>query len=318
MIWLTWQQHRLQALLGAVALALLTLFLLVTGLHMAADYQQMGVASCLTPTATQSVGCATIVGTFQQNYGGTAILIMLLLMLLPLVVGILVGAPLVAREVEQGTHLLAWTQGITRQRWLTVKLICILAAGTLVSVGVTLLLGWWRIPLDHLQSTLMPLTFDVEGIVPVASMIFALSLAIAAGTLVRRTIPAIAITIVVYLGILIPILYVRYFILPPITVSWDEFTQTAPAIDQEQGGWVVDQGTLDHQGHVVPDITANHTCGGTQNYQQCLHQHNWLHYDSYQPASRFWTIQSIEASLFVVLAIILIAFTIWWIRYRVR
>src|SRR5262249_48023194 len=41
---------------------------------------------------------------------------------LPLLVGAFIGAPLVARELDQGTYLLAWTQGVPRQRWLLTKL----------------------------------------------------------------------------------------------------------------------------------------------------------------------------------------------------
>src|SRR5215467_2497415 len=39
----------------------------------------------------------------------------------PLVLGILCGAPLVAHEFETGTNQFAWTQTITRRRWLAVK-----------------------------------------------------------------------------------------------------------------------------------------------------------------------------------------------------
>lgn len=317
MIWMTWQQHRWQAFLGGAAFVLLTLFLLLTGLHMAADYQQMGVASCLSSTSAQNTRCTIIIGTFQQHYGNIATLVMLLLMLMPVVVSILVGAPLVAREVEQGTHLLAWTQGITRQRWLAVKLTAILLAGVLASTGVTILLSWWRTPLDQLQSPLTPVIFDVKGIVPVAAMVFALSLAIAAGTLVRRTILAIGITIVIYLAIFIPAMDLRFYVLPPTTVTWDMLTQASPAINQGTG-WVIDHGELDHQGHVVSDVTVNSTCDAAQSYGQCLHDHGWLVYNVYQPTNHFWTLQGIEASLFFVLTVGLLAFTFWWTQYRIR
>jgi hypothetical protein len=317
-IWVTWQQHRLQALVGGVSLALLAVFVLVTGQHMRSEYRQLGVASCLSTTAPLSARCADIVTTFQQDYGTTATLLLLLFILTPLVVGILIGAPLVAREVEQGTYLLAWTQGITRRQWLVVKVAAILATAVLAWAGMTLLVSWWRVPLDHLESPLAPLTFDVEGLVPVTSMILALCLAIAAGTVLRRTILAIAVTIVIYLAILLPTLYQRYYVLPPKIVAWDSFTQSAPAIDREQGGWVIAQGTLDHQGHVVPDVTVNSTCNGVQDYTHCLHNHGWLHFDAYLPTGRFWALQGMEAGLWLGLAVILLTFTIWWIAHRLR
>src|SRR6185369_14593823 len=39
----------------------------------------------------------------------------------PVLVGVFFGAPLVAREVEQGTHRLVWTQGVTRLQWALAK-----------------------------------------------------------------------------------------------------------------------------------------------------------------------------------------------------
>jgi hypothetical protein len=285
---------------------------------MRSDYQQLGVASCLSAPATLTARCADIVSTFEQSYGTPATLLMLLLVLTPLVVGILVGAPLVAREVEQGTYLLAWTQGITRQQWVVVKVVAILAAALLASVCITVLVSWWRVPLDHLQSPLAPLTFDVEGLVPVASMLLALCLGIAAGTVFRRTILAIAVTIVVYMALLLPTLDLRYYVVPSKTIAWDPFTQAAPAIDHELGGWVISQGTLDHQGQVVPDITVNSTCNGVQDYTRCVHDHGWLHYDAYLPTSRFWLLQGLEVGLWLGLAVALLTLTIWWVKYRLR
>ena len=41
-----------------------------------------------------------------------------LTMVVPLLFGLFWGAPLVAKEFEDGTHNLAWTQGVTRRHWL--------------------------------------------------------------------------------------------------------------------------------------------------------------------------------------------------------
>jgi len=48
------------------------------------------------------------------------------------IMGAIVGAPLVAREVEQRTHLAAWTQSVSRRRWYLAK-ISVLAAGLAVA-----------------------------------------------------------------------------------------------------------------------------------------------------------------------------------------
>jgi CDP-diglyceride synthetase len=66
MIWLTWRQQRLEALIGGALLALLAVFLLVTGLDMASTYQRLGVAACLT-SHTQT--CGDVIAAFRNRYG---------------------------------------------------------------------------------------------------------------------------------------------------------------------------------------------------------------------------------------------------------
>jgi hypothetical protein len=137
MIWLTWRQQRLEILLGGALLALLTIFVLVTGLDMASAYQRLGLAGCLT-AATPA--CATITAAFSNQYGAMGGLLTWLA-LLPLVFGVLLAAPFVL-ELEQGTYRLIWTQGITRTRWVTLKLGLLLASALLSALALTALLTW--------------------------------------------------------------------------------------------------------------------------------------------------------------------------------
>ena len=135
MIWLTWRQQRLEALIGGALLALLAVFLLLTGLDMASTYQRLGVGACLTSHATE---CADVIGAFRNQYGalnGIAVW----LTLLPLLFGVLLAAPFVL-ELEQGTYRLVWTQGITRTRWVMLKLGLLVAAAVLVALALTI---WW-------------------------------------------------------------------------------------------------------------------------------------------------------------------------------
>ena len=103
-------------------------------------------------------------------YGGIAVLAVA-----PAVIGIFWGAPLVARELETGTHRLAWNQSVTRSRWLATKLGFTVLA-TAVAVGIlTLAITWWAHPIDgatgssrgSLPSRLTPISFAMRGIVPV-------------------------------------------------------------------------------------------------------------------------------------------------------
>jgi ABC-type transport system involved in multi-copper enzyme maturation permease subunit len=124
-------------------LALLAILLLKTGLDMSGASDQLGLGACLAhATATGDRGaCGDLALMFQGQFGFVYGL-SFWLSVLPALLGRLVGAPLVAREVEQHTHLLAWTQSITRSRWVTVKLALVLTAGLLASGVLMGLLIW--------------------------------------------------------------------------------------------------------------------------------------------------------------------------------
>ena len=120
MIWLTWRQHRKQVMFTGLALAVLAALIVPTGLAMRATYDDQGLGACSWVEPVSST-CNTAMNQFTNKYESFT-LIGILFLVLPLLVGLFWGAPLVAREVEQGTHRLVWTQGISRRRWALVKL----------------------------------------------------------------------------------------------------------------------------------------------------------------------------------------------------
>ena len=67
---------------------------------------------------------------------------------IPLIVGILVGAPLVARELERKTSLLVWTQGVTRMRWLVGMLLGVFVGAIALVAAFSLLITWWLDPIQ--------------------------------------------------------------------------------------------------------------------------------------------------------------------------
>lgn len=116
MSWLTWRQFRTQALIAVAVVAVAGVSLLVTGAQMHHTYAA-DVAGC---TAHQD--CSDVLSQFVQSYHAALNLMELLLVLVPCLIGMFWGAPLVGRELETGTHLLAWAQSVTRTRWLAFKL----------------------------------------------------------------------------------------------------------------------------------------------------------------------------------------------------
>ena len=122
------------------------------------------------------------------------------MILAPILFGIFLGAPLIARELEAGTYRLAWTQSVTRARWIATRL-------TLVTLVTAVLVGllstavtWWQRPLDLVNNALW-LNFDQRDVMPVAFAVFAVALGTLVGAIVRRTLVAMASTIVGYFGV---------------------------------------------------------------------------------------------------------------------
>ena len=185
MTWVVWRQHRAEGLIVLVVLAVIGVFLLITGLEMANSFQQFVLNNCLGPTSKGTL-CDELEMAWNKQYGGFLQAAPLLLAL-QLLLGALVGAPLVAREVEQRTHLLIWTQSITRLRWLTVKLALVLGAGLLASGALLAVLMWWHSPVAQIFGSLGASVYDTSGPVWVATALLALALGMFAGALTRRT-----------------------------------------------------------------------------------------------------------------------------------
>ncbi len=309
MIWLTWRQQRLETLLGGALLALLAVFVLLTGLDMASTYRSLGVAACITSHAPT---CADVIEAFRNQFGALSS-ISTWLALLPLIFGVLLAAPFVL-ELEQGTYRLIWTQGITRTRWVTLKLGLLMAAAMLVAVALTALLTWWQTPFVQLDGAFQPRLFDSEGIVPLAYTVFAVALGLGVGTALRRTIPAVAISLVGFLVLRLGVeTWLRPTFMPPLV--------TAKA--QQRSDWVLGQIIRDRLGHQINMIDILRQCGVAHGpttagiSESCMRQHGFAVVTTYQPGDRFWAFQGIEAAIFGGSAVALLVLTVWWVRERI-
>jgi hypothetical protein len=323
MIWLVWRQHRAEARIAGAALAVLAAFFLVTGLSIHATYQQLGVGDCLGAAAAPN--CTDILDAFHQATGfwrGFT----LWLTFMPMLLAMLVGAPLIAREFEQGTFRLVWTQSVPRLRWLAVKLALDIGACVALTIVETALVTWWRVPFAQMSSGLDPQQFDVEGLVPLAYVAYAVALAIAAGAFLRKAIPAMVASLVGFVFVRYPILFLaRPYYQSPLSATWDPFLQTS-VLHPQRGDWVFDGGWLTATGHQVDDAQVVGACAtdsahynlqpGTP-FTACTHAHGWLIQEIWQPADRFWLFQGIESAIFLALAAALVALTIWWVRRRI-
>ncbi|HLJ79983.1 MAG TPA: hypothetical protein VKT52_00770 [Ktedonobacterales bacterium] len=315
MIWLTWRQHRLEGLMTVGVLAVIGVFLLLTGRAMANSFQQLGLSHCLGQIPPGSA-CSVVVQAFGLQYG-LLLFFDTLLIFLPLLLGALVGAPLVAREIEQHTHLLVWTQSITRLRWLTVKLALVLGAGLLASAALLALLIWWYHPWAQLDGSFGNNAYDTSGPVWVAETLLALALGILAGTLTRRTVAAIFLTIALFVAIRVPVasLWRPYFEAPITqTNSIGQLSNNQFTVSNQD--WEIAQGYIDAQGNKHDGLVG---CNSSQTTVQCF-QANGAQaiFVSYQPANRFWTFQWIETGIYLAFAVLALLVTFWLVRHRLN
>jgi ABC-type transport system involved in multi-copper enzyme maturation permease subunit len=214
MIWFTWRQFRTQAWIVIGGLAVIAVVLAVAGHNLADLWTSSGAAACHSD-------CGTAVKTFldevRSGINDKVYNFSLGLMyVVPALIGIFWGAPLIARELEAGTHRLAWNQSITRTRWLAIKLSIVGGAST-ASVG---LLSWavsaWAHHIDHASDNrITPLIYGARGIVPIGYALFAFVLGVTLGMLIRRTVPAMAATLAVYIAAVVSMpLWIRAHLVP--------------------------------------------------------------------------------------------------------
>jgi ABC-type transport system involved in multi-copper enzyme maturation permease subunit len=316
MTWLMWRQHRSMLLVVAGTVISIAVLLVLSGIPIHAAFAQEQIPSCLhrNPSSLCQVKIGTFNDTYFDNNNLLGLLFPVLLVFLPLVMGMLIGAPLIAQEMQLRTYQLVWTQGVTRQRWLTVKILSVFGVSVLAGGMITGFWMWWRAPFDAIIGRLLPFgAFDLEGIVPIGYICFAVAAAIAAGAIWRRPITAMVMTFLAFIVVHATLIAVRYSWLPTQTITWDPLKQSNPNV--YQGDWVVQDGWVDSQHRLVPSIVVDNTCQGNPT---CTHAHGWLLYNIVQPAQHFWLLQGIEAGICMLLAGALIGLTYWVVTRRLQ
>ncbi len=299
MTWLAWRQFRSQALLaGAAAIGVLV------ALAVSRDH----IANVYSSTGTQE-----LVGVYVWlRLLGTV------LIGVPAAIGAFWGAPLVAAELETHTARLVWTQTVTRRRWLATKL-AVIAVVCVVTVGVfAAAFTTWATPIDDVGNRIGTANFGQRGIVPISYALFALTLGTLLGLVIRRTLPAMAATVVTFIAVRMAFQQaVRPHLIAPVEM-------VSPTFDQRSlGGWVLSTRTVDAAGRTI-DGFENRIAAScnitrqTADYDGAIascarslgiHDVTRLH-----PADHFWTLQYYEFGAFVVLAAVLAIGCIYVVR----
>ena len=328
MTWVIWRQYRVTAAIAGAILAAFAVLFLITGLQDATRWHA-ALASCAKNGTCGNL--SQIVSLTTGPVDGPVYTLTILTLAVPLLFGMFWGSPAVARERETGTVQFAWTQSVTRRRWLSVKTGWLLLAGAVFGGAVAGLVTWWYAPLNALhQNQFQQGYFDLQGIVPIGYAVFAVALGIAAGTLIGRSLPALAVTAGVFLAVRLVITYwVRVHYMPAVTTIYSVTQNFTPkgAYWQLAQGVVLPGGQLTTNLSVGPGTTYERSQGPPSppharlaeqmnSTLACMARLGYRSFTTYQPGYRFWPFQFIETGIFVALAAVLIAVTFFVVRRR--
>jgi len=296
MIWVSWRQHRGQAAACLALIAVLAVYAIIEGTSMRTAFGNDNLAPCLA--RSQGTGCETAVGAFMNEFSSEVnIAFWSVALIVPGLIGVLVGGSLIARELEFGTWRLAWSQTVPRARWLAAKLALVTGGLIVVGAAMTAVITWYRAPMDQLTGRLQHNIFDFEGLVPTAYILCAFGFAVLAGLLIRRSIPAMVAAFVPWLAIRLVIEFVfRSHFMTPLTVA----DLCGPGGPNGPGNCGMGIGFVPQATGRVGDLILS--MNG-----------NLI---TYQPASRFWPFQFIEAGIFVVLTAAALGTAVWLLRRR--
>jgi ABC-type transport system involved in multi-copper enzyme maturation permease subunit len=365
MIWLTWRQFRAQALTAAAALAVFAIVLAAAEPSLSGVYHSSGFASC------HGAACTGLASTFINDLasgGGIAgvpetpymivyFLSVVVILTVPAIIGIFWGAPLIARELEDGTFRLAWNQGITRTRWLAVKVALIGVAAMAVTEAFSLLQAWWAAPIGKAvglggsgsifsETRFGVFVFPTHGITPLGYAAFGFALGVTAGLLVRRAIPAMAITLAIFAAAAFITPLIRPTLLPTsqttatiaatganISLTANPgLVFTATTVPGHPGAWIISSDGVNAAGQpvssvpaacepLIPQTFVSHSgparsAPGSSAVNSCVASHGIRVAESYQPASHYWPLQWSETGMFLALALALAGYCFWRLNRR--
>ena len=293
--WVTWRQHR------AALLAMLAVFV---------------VGAVLVGLNREN---AARFGSFvSRSEALTKDAWLVLLQLTPVLAGAFLGAPLVARELENGTARLAWTQQAGRTRWLLAEVVPIGVMLAVAAAGIGLELRWWLANFAGPGPVQWaPGYFDLRPLPFAGWVTLGFCLGVFLGAAIRRTVPAMAATLACYAALLY------------VTSLWWRMHYLAPlhrplphVLVGSGGGYSYGIPLTNGPGDYVLSAAPGWPGGRLLTSAQLRHPASWFRphhiqlWVTYQPGSRYGLFQVIEFGWLIVLAAILITATAVLIRRR--
>jgi hypothetical protein len=313
--WLTWRQHRWVLLSSLVLTAVLVGWMVYLSVDMTNLYHQCHDMQC-PPYSPQDATLFADYGPVRQ-----AETLQVAVRYVPLLIGVFIGVPLLAREHEQRTLLLAWSQDVSPVRWLWTKL-------ALLGLFVATLTAVVSAVCDHMAHVYSNIiggglfadsSFLVTGMLPLASGICCFAIGVALGAAFRRTLPAVFGVIAGFIGLMMGIQWRYPTLMKPLS-SYRHF--------DHQGDGVMGSNALVVNGHVSigPGVASNlfDSSGHELNYAEldrmcpnpgvdpaattaCFVRNHLQTYVTYQPGSRIPAFHLIIAGGYLGLAAVALA-----------
>jgi len=154
-----------------------------------------GYADCIQTDGSPTVAClqlegvgrwATRIASMSSQLAG----------FFPFLAGLLLGAPLIARELDKGTARLAWSLGPSRRRWYVQRVapILVVVALTAMTIGIVSeqLTALFAPGVDLANSFI---GFHTRGVLLATSALLIASVAAAVGSIVGRQIPTLVLAL---------------------------------------------------------------------------------------------------------------------------
>ncbi len=343
MLRVTWIQHRASLLIMIAIFGLVAAFMIATGLSVHGEYAKYLSNKC------------SYFGTFSFNQSecpnlGTSLLhslnnltiVDIFMHVVPILIAMFIGAPLVAREVESGTYQFAWTQGTPRSSWLTMKLLFLGVIVVVLAIPLGLIASWYAQPVDAIgfASHWQPGQFGVTAVTLPALCLTGLLAGVLIGVLLKKIVSAIA-TAGLVVGSLVVGIFAyldnAIFSIHTTATAWypsdgnigvvNRFAPVGIGPKGSWGGWLVNIWYEGQNGvhlstakgvQILGRIFASYP--KTQQVEPPQYVSTWLanhHYSfwiSYQPANRYWMTQSFEAAIVLGVGFVLLKVTMKVIR----
>ena len=294
--WITWRQHRtsLVVVAGLIASTAVTIWLSSFNHHWhtarvyAAGLDQTG------PALPNQV----VVGA---------------MVLLPVVAGLVLGAPLLAHESESGSVRFTWTQQVGQGALLTVKATSIGAGLAIAATGLGLEYDWWATRKIVLAGDWATVQFSFHPLPYAGWAVFAFSLGVLLGAVTRRTVPALVGTFVGYTIVFaLDNGFGQQRYLPPLRRAVPQGAEGGINLHLSPGRY----GTVYLDGGWEWPDGKQLSNAQTDRSFTWMAQHHVLYWASYQPSNRYYLFQFLGFGYFLLLSGLLVVAAVALIRRR--